>query len=250
LFRTCSVASLLEENNLVRLALDTRACVTSLRDVMLCGGSDAIIIPIGILFYHAMNTILIQQSLVQNCDGFVMGEGAGVLLLEDLEHAKKRGANIYAEFLGRGFTCDAYHVTEPRPDGAGYQEDVNYINAHATSTPLGDLKGGQNPKLRVNSTKSMIGHLLGAAGGVEAVATVQDMVGSSQYQPRKPDKGVMLKCLLAQRKRDWISRRPYRIHLLLSIQTMLLHTNSSVWLGGVDRSLDTDSSHASHLTFK
>ncbi|KAJ6995508.1 hypothetical protein NC653_018092 [Populus alba x Populus x berolinensis] len=130
-----------------------------------------------------------------NRDGFVMGEGAGVLLLEELEHAKKRGANIYAEFLGGSFTCDAYHMTEPRPDGAGIilciekalaqsgvsKEDVNYINAHATSTPAGDLKEynalmhcfGRNSGLRVNSTKSMIGHLLGASGAVEAIAAVQ-----------------------------------------------------------------------------
>ncbi|KAF7143089.1 hypothetical protein RHSIM_Rhsim05G0003900 [Rhododendron simsii] len=129
-------------------------------------------------------------------DGFVMGEGAGALLLEELEHAKKRGAKIYAEVLGGSFTCDAYHMTEPHPEGAGVilcieralsqsgvsREEVNYINAHGTSTPAGDLKEyqalvrcfGQNPELKVNSTKSMIGHLLGAAGAVEAVATVQD----------------------------------------------------------------------------
>ncbi|KAL0878055.1 hypothetical protein Bca101_027761 [Brassica carinata] len=131
-----------------------------------------------------------------NRDGFVMGEGAGVLLLEELEHAKKRGATIYAEFLGGSFTCDAYHMTEPHPDGAGVvicieralahagvsKEQINYVNAHASSTLAGDLKEykalvhcfGQNPELKVNSTKSMIGHLLGAAGAVEAVATVQD----------------------------------------------------------------------------
>ncbi|KAH9804781.1 3-oxoacyl-(acyl-carrier-protein) synthase II [Citrus sinensis] len=112
-----------------------------------------------------------------NRDGFVMGEGAGVLLLEELEHAKKRGAKIYAEFRGGSFTSDAYHMTEPHPDG----KNVNYINAHATSTPAGDIKEyqalihcfGQNRGLRVNSTKSMIGHLLGAAGAVEAIAVVQ-----------------------------------------------------------------------------
>ncbi|RDX76025.1 3-oxoacyl-[acyl-carrier-protein] synthase II, chloroplastic, partial [Mucuna pruriens] len=163
--------------------------------------------------------------LSRNRDGFVMGEGAGVLLLEDLEHAKKRGANIYAEFLGGSFTCDAYHVTEPRPDGAGVilciekalaqsgvsKEDVNYINAHATSTPAGDLKEyqalihcfGQNPELRVNSTKSMIGHLLGAAGGVEAVATVQ-AIRTGWVHPNinldNPDKGVDAKVLVGSKK--------------------------------------------------
>ncbi|KAL6010510.1 Protein TRANSPORT INHIBITOR RESPONSE 1 [Asimina triloba] len=128
-------------------------------------------------------------------DGFVMGEGAGVLLLEELEHAKKRGAEIYAEFLGGSFSCDAYHMTEPHPEGTGVvlcinkalaesgvaREDVNYVNAHATSTPAGDVKEyqalvhcfGENPELRINSTKSMIGHLLGGSGAVEAVATIQ-----------------------------------------------------------------------------
>ncbi|GAA0170455.1 hypothetical protein LIER_24706 [Lithospermum erythrorhizon] len=172
-------------------------------DLMLCGGSDAAIIPIGLGGFVACRALSQRNTdptkasrpWDSNRDGFVMGEGAGVLLLEELEHAKKRGATIYAEFLGGSFTCDAYHMTEPHPQGAGIilcikkalaqsgirKEDVNYINAHATSTPAGDIKEyqalmscfGQNPGLRVNSTKSMIGHLLGAAGAVEAVATVQ-----------------------------------------------------------------------------
>ncbi|KAF8401125.1 hypothetical protein HHK36_014429 [Tetracentron sinense] len=172
-------------------------------DMMLCGGSDAAIIPIGLGGFVACRALSQRNSDPTkasrpwdiNRDGFVMGEGAGVLLLEELEHAKKRGANIYAEFLGGSFTCDAYHMTEPHPNGTGIvlciekalaqsgvaREDVNYVNAHATSTPAGDLKEyqalircfGQNPELRVNSTKSMTGHLLGAAGAVEAVATVQ-----------------------------------------------------------------------------
>ncbi|PIN01512.1 3-oxoacyl-(acyl-carrier-protein) synthase (I and II) [Handroanthus impetiginosus] len=172
-------------------------------DMMLCGGSDAAIIPIGLGGFIACRALSQRNAdptkasrpWDSNRDGFVMGEGAGVLLLEELEHAKSRGAIIYAEFLGGSFTCDAYHMTEPHPEGTGVilcvekalaqsgvsKEDVNYINAHATSTPAGDLKEhqalircfGQNPELRVNSTKSMIGHLLGAAGAVEAVATVQ-----------------------------------------------------------------------------
>ncbi|XP_058108746.1 3-oxoacyl-[acyl-carrier-protein] synthase II, chloroplastic-like [Magnolia sinica] len=172
-------------------------------DVMLCGGSDAAIIPIGLGGFVACRALSQRNNDPTKAsrpwdihrDGFVMGEGAGVLLLEELDHAKKRGANIYAEFLGGSFSCDAYHMTEPHPDGTGVvlcinkalsqsgvaREDVNYVNAHATSTPSGDLKEylalsrcfGQNPELRVNSTKSMIGHLLGAAGAVEAVATVQ-----------------------------------------------------------------------------
>ncbi|XP_078444520.1 fatty acid biosynthesis 1 [Wolffia australiana] len=172
-------------------------------DVMLCGGSDAAIIPIGLGGFVACRALSQRNKDPTKAsrpwdagrDGFVMGEGAGVLLLEDLEHAKRRGATIYAEFLGGSFSCDAYHMTEPHPDGTGIaiciekalsqsgiaREEVNYVNAHATSTPSGDLKEyqalvrcfGNNPELRVNSTKSMIGHLLGAAGAVEAVATIQ-----------------------------------------------------------------------------
>ncbi|CAN6701298.1 unnamed protein product [Malus baccata var. baccata] len=172
-------------------------------DLMLCGGSEAAIIPIGLGGFLACKVLSQRNSEPTkascpwdiNRDGFVIGEGAGVLLLEELEHAKRRGAKIYAEFLGGSFTCDAYHMTEPHPDGTGValciekalaqsgvnREEVNYINAYATSTPTSDLKEyralircfGNNPELRVNSTKSMIGHLLGASGAVEAVATIK-----------------------------------------------------------------------------
>ncbi|XP_038700749.1 3-oxoacyl-[acyl-carrier-protein] synthase II, chloroplastic-like isoform X3 [Tripterygium wilfordii] len=202
-------------------------------DLMLCGGSDAAIIPIGLGGFVACRALsqrnddpsTASRPWDMNRDGFVMGEGAGVLLLEELEHAKKRGANIYAEFLGGSFTCDAYHMTEPHPDGVGVilciekalaqagiaREDVNYINAHATSTPAGDLKEyqallhcfGQNPELRVNSTKSMIGHLLGAAGGVEAVAAVQ-AIRTGWIHPNinleKPDEGVDTRLLVGPKK--------------------------------------------------
>ncbi|CAL9762835.1 unnamed protein product, partial [Musa acuminata subsp. burmannicoides] len=173
-------------------------------DVMLCGGSDSVIIPIGLGGFVACRALSQRNNDPAKAsrpwdvvyhDGFVMGEGAGVLLLEELDHAKLRGAQIYAEFLGGSFTCDAYHMTEPHPEGTGIvlciekalsesgvsREDVNHVNAHATSTLSGDLKEyqalihcfGKNPKLRVNSTKSMTGHLLGAAGAVVAVAVVQ-----------------------------------------------------------------------------
>ncbi|KAJ4950152.1 hypothetical protein NE237_026984 [Protea cynaroides] len=202
-------------------------------DMMLCGGSDATIIPIGLGGFVACRALSERNSDPTkasrpwdiNRDGFVMGEGAGVLLLEELEHAKERGANIYAEFLGGSFTCDAYHMTEPHPEGSGIvlciekalaqsgvaREDVNYINAHATSTPAGDLKEyqalarcfGQNPELRVNSTKSMIGHLLGAAGAVEAVATVQ-AIRTGWVHPNinleDPDEGVDMNVLVGPKK--------------------------------------------------
>ncbi|KAL8498338.1 hypothetical protein ACS0TY_021598 [Phlomoides rotata] len=202
-------------------------------DVMLCGGSDAAIIPIGLGGFVACRALSQRNTdptkasrpWDSNRDGFVMGEGAGVLLLEELEHAKNRGATIYAEFLGGSFTCDAYHMTEPHPQGTGVilclekalaqsgvsKEDVNYINAHATSTLAGDLKEyqslihcfGQNPELRVNSTKSMIGHLLGAAGAVEAVATVQ-AIRTGWVHPNvnleNPDDGVDANMLVGARK--------------------------------------------------
>ncbi|XP_009336709.3 3-oxoacyl-[acyl-carrier-protein] synthase II, chloroplastic-like [Pyrus x bretschneideri] len=202
-------------------------------DLMLCGGSEAAIIPIGLGGFSACKALSQRNSEPTkascpwdiNRDGFVIGEGAGVLLLEELEHAKRRGAKIYAEFLGGSFTCDAYHMTEPHPDGTGValciekalaqsgvnREDVNYINAYATSTPTGDLKEyralircfGNNPELRVNSTKSMIGHLLGASGAVEAVATIK-AIQTGCIHPNinleNPDKSVDMNVLVGPKK--------------------------------------------------
>ncbi|KAJ7538414.1 hypothetical protein O6H91_11G046800 [Diphasiastrum complanatum] len=172
-------------------------------DIMLSGGSDAGVIPIGLGGFVACKALSqrnddpakASRPWDQDRDGFVLGEGAGVLVLEELEHAKQRGAEIYAEFLGGSSTCDAYHMTEPHPKGTGIllciekalsyagvkRQDVNYVNAHATSTKAGDMQEykalmqsfGENPELKMNSTKSMIGHMLGAAGAVEAIATVQ-----------------------------------------------------------------------------
>ena len=169
-------------------------------DVMVAGGAESTVSPLGVGGFAAMRALSTRNDdpttasrpWDKDRDGFVLGEGAGVLVLEEYEHAKKRGARIYGEFAGYGMSSDAHHITAPDRDGprrgvvnalrnGGLNpEDVQYVNAHGTSTPLGDkneteaLKlafGDHARKLVVNSTKSMTGHLLGAAGGIEAVFT-------------------------------------------------------------------------------
>jgi 3-oxoacyl-[acyl-carrier-protein] synthase II len=171
-------------------------------DVMLAGGCEAAITPMGLggfIAARALSTRVDSPATAsrpfdKDRDGFILSEGAGILVLEELEHARRRDARVYAEVLGVGCTADAYHITAPHPEGAGAAEamrralwdarvnpeDVQYINAHGTSTPLGDeaetraLKrvfGEHARKLAVSSTKSMIGHLLGASGGVELIVT-------------------------------------------------------------------------------
>ena len=174
-------------------------------DVMVAGGTESAVCPIGIAGFTAL-TALSDCSDPTRCSipfdkdrsGFVMGEGSGVVILEELEHAKKRGAHIYAEVLGYGCSSDAYHITSPAEDGSGAAkamigamedggvkpEDVTYINAHGTSTHHNDLfetraiklAFGEHAKnLKINSTKSMVGHLLGAAGAVEFIACVKEL---------------------------------------------------------------------------
>lgn len=185
-----------------------RSIVYGEAEVMLAGGSEASISPIGVAGFSALTALNTTEDKTRasipfdkDRAGFVMGEGAGVLVLEELEHAKKRGAKIYAEIVGYGATCDAFHITSPAEDGSGAAkameyalndaglapEDVDYVNAHGTSTYYNDLFetkaiklafGEHAYKLKINSTKSMIGHLLGAAGGVEAVVCVKSIEDS------------------------------------------------------------------------
>ena len=177
-------------------------------EVMLAGGSEASISPIGVAGFAALTALNTTEDKTRasipfdkDRAGFVMGEGAGILILEELEHAKQRGAKIYAEIVGYGATCDAFHITSPAEDGSGAAkameyalkdaelapEDVDYVNAHGTSTYYNDLFetkaiklafGKHAYKLKINSTKSMVGHLLGAAGGVEAVVCVKSIEDS------------------------------------------------------------------------
>lgn len=174
-------------------------------DVMVAGGTEASITPIGIAGFTSLTALNTTDDpkrasipFDKDRNGFVMGEGAGVVVLESLEHAKARGANILAEVVGYGATCDAYHITSPAEDGSGaakamefamkdaeiMPEQVDYINAHGTSTHHNDLfetkairlaLGGHAEKVKINSTKSMIGHLLGAAGGVEFITCVKSI---------------------------------------------------------------------------
>ncbi len=176
-------------------------------DVMLTGGSEATIAEAGIGGFNALQALSTRNDDPQTAsrpfdkdrDGFVSGEGAGALVLEEYEHAKARGAHMYAELIGGGLSADAYHITAPHPDGLGAKlvmencikdagislHEVDVINVHGTSTPLGDLAevkaiqdvfGAHAYALNINSTKSMTGHLLGAAGAVEAIASILTLV--------------------------------------------------------------------------
>ena len=176
-------------------------------DVMLAGGSEAVITPLTIGGFCSMKALSTRNDeptrasrpFDKDRDGFVMGEGSGLMVLEELEHAKRRNAKIYAEIVGYGMSADAYHITQPAPEGEGAvrsmrlalkdakltPSQVGYINAHGTSTPVGDVNetlaiktvfGEHARTVAVSSTKSMTGHLLGAAGGVESVITILTLV--------------------------------------------------------------------------
>ncbi len=172
-------------------------------DIIVTGGSEAAVTQAGMGGFNAMHALSTRNDSPETAsrpfdatrDGFVLGEGAGALILEEYEHAKKRGAKIYAEVVGGGMSSDAYHMTAPHPDGIGVErvmlnclrdagmnpDEVEHINTHGTATPLGDVAelkaiskvfGDHSQQININSTKSMTGHLLGAAGAIEAIASI------------------------------------------------------------------------------
>ncbi|HQD09069.1 MAG TPA: beta-ketoacyl-ACP synthase II [Flavihumibacter sp.] len=193
-----STNAIMEAVNLIRLGKS---------DIIISGGSEAVISEAGVGGFNAMKAMsernddpkTASRPYDRDRDGFVMGEAAGILVLEELEHAKARGARIYCEIAGAGATADAHHITAPHPEGLGARNvmlsalndaglkpaDIDYINTHGTSTPLGDVAetkaildvfGDHAYKLNISSTKSMTGHCLGAAGVIEAIAAVKAVV--------------------------------------------------------------------------
>ena len=193
-----STNAMMEASNLIRLGK---------ADIIFTGGSESVVREAGVGGFNAMKALsernddpkTASRPYDKDRDGFVMGEGAGVVVLESLEHAKARGANIYCELAGSGATADAHHITAPHPEGLGAKnvmnaalsdagmkpEDIDYINTHGTSTPLGDIAevkaivdvfGDHAYKLNISSTKSMTGHCLGAAGVIEAIACIKSVM--------------------------------------------------------------------------
>ena len=193
-----STHAIIEASNYIRLGK---------ADIIVAGGSEAVICDAGVAGFNAMKALsernddpkTASRPFDKNRDGFVMGEGGGCVIVEELEHALKRGAKIYCEIAGGGATADAYHITAPHPEGLGAlsvmrasledagmkPEDIDYINVHGTSTPLGDIAetkailgvfGEHAYNLNISSTKSMTGHLLGAAGVIEAIACIYSVV--------------------------------------------------------------------------
>jgi 3-oxoacyl-[acyl-carrier-protein] synthase II len=224
-------------------------------DVMIAGGSESTICALGVGGFSAMRALSTRNDdpaaasrpWDKDRDGFVLGEGAGVLVLEEMEHARKRGAKIYGELAGYGMSADAHHMTAPCADGEGASrcmrnalrdggiglDEVDYINAHGTSTPLGDVAetlavkhcfGAHAKRLAVSSTKSMTGHLLGAAGGVEAVFTalaIRDQVAPPTINLRNPEPECDL---------DYVpnTARPLRIRVALSNSFGFGGTNGTI----------------------
>lgn len=208
---SCSVTACAAGSNAVGDAF--RLIQGGYAQAMLCGGAEAAVTPLSVAGFASARTLSMRNDdpahasrpFDRDRNGFVMGEGSGILLLEELGHALSRGARIYAEIVGYGMTCDAYHMTSPVPGGEGATraiqlalkdaqlkpEQVNYINAHGTSTEMNDVTetaaikkalGESAYKVAISSTKSMTGHLLGGSGGIEAVATVM-VIANDQIPP-------------------------------------------------------------------
>jgi 3-oxoacyl-[acyl-carrier-protein] synthase II len=232
-------------------------------DAMICGGTEAVITPLGIAGFTAMKALSTRNDEPEKAsrpfdkdrDGFVMGEGAGILVLEELEHAVKRGARIYAEVIGYGLNSDAYHITSPSPNGEGAAkcmetalrdadirpEEVNYINAHGTSTKYGDeletvaiktVFSKHAYKLYVSSTKSMIGHLLGASGGVEAAIcalSILNRVAPPTINLDNPDSGCDL---------DYVAHRAISVDINIAMSNSFGFggTNACIIFRRFDRS--------------
>ena len=224
-------------------------------DAMICGGAEACITPLGVGGFAAMRALSTRNDDPQHAsrpwdrdrDGFVVGEGSGILILEELESAKRRGAPIIAEIVGYGMSGDAYHISAPSPDGDGAfrvmrnavrdagmkPEDIDYVNAHGTSTPVGDqieatavkrAFGEHAYKLCVSSTKSMTGHLLGGAGGMEAgltVLAIRDQIAPPTINLDNPGEGCDL---------DFVphTARPMKINAALSNSFGFGGTNGSL----------------------
>ena len=221
---SCSVTACAAGSNSIGDAF--RLVQRGYAQAMICGGTEAAVTPLSVAGFAAARALSkrnddpthASRPFDRDRDGFVMGEGAGILLLEELEHALSRGAKIYAEIIGYGMTCDAYHMTAPVPGGEGAAraiqlclkdagltpEQVSYINAHGTSTPANDVTetaaikkalGESAYKVAISSTKSMTGHLLGGSGGIEAVATAM-AVANDRVPPtinlENPDPGCDL----------------------------------------------------------
>lgn len=221
---TCTVTACAAGSNAIGDAF--RLVQQGYAQAMICGGTEAAVTPLSLAGFAACRALSTRNDDPQQAcrpfdrdrDGFVMGEGSGILVIEELEHALARGAKIYAEILGYGMTCDAYHITSPVPGGTGAARaiqlalkdagvapaEVDYINAHGTSTPANDVTetaaiktalGESAQQVAISSTKSMTGHLLGGSGGIEAVATAM-AIANNQVPPtinlENPDEGCDL----------------------------------------------------------
>jgi len=232
-------------------------------DIMLAGGAEATICPLGIAGFaqaRALSTNFNDQPekasrpYDRDRDGFVMGEGAGVVVLEEYEHARRRGAKIYAEVIGYGLSGDAYHVTAPHPEGSGayramemalrksglQPSDIDYINAHGTSTPLGDelelgavrrLFGSATETLSMSSTKSAIGHLLGGAGAVESIFCIlamRDQIAPPTLNLDNPSEGTHGVDLVPHKAKE------RKIHAVLNNSFGFGGTNASLIMKAVD----------------